>query len=67
MPLPKPHKDEPQEKFISRCMGDKEANKTFPKQPQRAGVCFTIWKESKKKKAKGSDSSIDGIDIFVVE
>jgi len=44
MPIPKPKKGEKEQKFISRCMGDKIMNKEYPDQKQRAGVCYTQWK-----------------------
>lgn len=66
MPLPKVKKGQKEQDFISDCMGDKEANKKFPDQKQRAGVCFSIWKQSKKKKAKADDDTIEGIDIVVI-
>lgn len=71
MPLSSPKKDESQKDFIKSCMGDKEANKTFPDQKQRAAVCYGIWKKSKsKKKVKASEDGIGGIDeidIIVVD
>lgn len=46
MPLPMPRKGETQEDFHHRCMGDTEANKTFPDQKQRNAVCFSQWREA---------------------
>lgn len=39
MPIPKPHKNEKHDKFISRCMGDKVMNKEYPDQKQRYAIC----------------------------
>lgn len=55
MPLPKPTPSElkdndGQKKFISKCMGSPIMNKEFPKQEQRAGVCYSILRQAKKKK-----------------
>jgi len=47
MPLPKPREGEDEEEFISRCMGDDEANEEFPEQEQRAGYCYTAWEDNK--------------------
>jgi protease-4 len=46
MPLPTPREGETQDDFISRCMGDDEANSTFPDQEQRSAVCFRQWREA---------------------
>ncbi len=56
MPLPRPSKNEKQDEFISRCAGDTMMNKDFPETKQRVAVCYSQWKQAKKKKvAKGSD------------
>lgn len=54
MPLPKPHKNEEQQEFVSRCAGDDTMVKEFPNQKQRLGVCYSIFKQSKKRKSKAS-------------
>lgn len=43
--MPVPGKKETQDDFISRCMGDDEANSSFPNQDQRAAFCFSQWRE----------------------
>ena len=48
--MPSPHKNEQEKEFISRCMGDSEANKTFPDQKQRAAFCYSQWRNKDKKK-----------------
>jgi hypothetical protein len=50
MPIPKPRDGESQKDFISRCMGDKTMHKEYPKEMQRAGVCYESWRAPKKKK-----------------
>jgi hypothetical protein len=45
MPIPKPSKGEKESDFISRCMGNAVMVKDYPKQKQRAGVCYTQWKD----------------------
>ena len=37
--VPKRRKDEERDKFISRCMGDPEMRRSFPKQDQRFAIC----------------------------
>lgn len=54
MPIPKKRKDESDKEFVSRCMGDSTMNKEFPDQKQRAAVCYSKLKTSKKKSAKAS-------------
>lgn len=48
MPIPRPRKKEKQKDFISRCMDNEVMKTDYPKQKQRAGVCYTSWKTSKK-------------------
>lgn len=43
MPIPSPSKDEKQEDFISRCMGDDVMNKEYPDEKQRYAVCRSKW------------------------
>ncbi len=47
MPLPTPNENESEQDFIPRCMGDETANADFPKQEQRAAVCYRQWRERK--------------------
>jgi hypothetical protein len=49
--MPSPQPDEKQYDFIHRCMGDPEANKTFPEQEQRVAFCYSQWRDRFKKKA----------------
>jgi hypothetical protein len=57
MYMPSPAKTgETESEFVSRCMGDSNMNKEFPDQKQRAAVCFSKYKQAKKRnKAKGSE------------
>lgn len=56
MPIPSPHSKEKQSEFISRCAGDSVMNKEYPDSKQRVAVCYSQWKQAKKKKeSKGSD------------
>lgn len=48
MPIPTPKKDEKQNDFVSRCMGDSVMNKDYPNQKQRAAICYSQWGNSKK-------------------
>lgn len=43
--MPNPNPDEKKEAYISRCMGSKESNKSFPKPDQRAAFCYSNWKK----------------------
>ncbi len=52
MPIVKPKKNEPQATYISRCI--KSLAKTDPKMPnkQRVAICYSTWRESKKKQSE---------------
>ena len=41
MPLPKPRKNETEEKFVERCMADDIMIAEFPDQKQRLAVCYS--------------------------
>ncbi|MCX6013513.1 MAG: hypothetical protein NTV30_08935 [Chloroflexi bacterium] len=41
--MPIPNVDEKKDDFLSRCMGDKEANNTFPRNDQRYAFCISQW------------------------
>ena len=72
MPLPNPGDSESQSEFISRCMGNAQAQEDFPDQEQRAGVCHSIWrnrdKEGKMEIKHGSLKKLteDGEGIAVI-
>jgi len=48
MPIPSPKKKEKQDKYISRCMSTLKGE--FKDQKQRAAVCFSEWRKSKRMK-----------------
>lgn len=50
MPIPKPKKNEKQGEFISRCISA-QSEENIPNK-QKVAICFTTWKESKKKGKK---------------
>jgi hypothetical protein len=54
MPLPKPRKQESEQEFVSRCMGDDMMNKDFKDQKQRAAVCYSQFKSRKTIKGEAS-------------
>ena len=67
MPNPKPN--EQKDEFIKRCMGDSEANQSFPDANQRYAFCQSQWDESKLnafKRLLGSGQliSFDYDDVF---
>lgn len=41
--MPDPNPGETREQFISRCMGDDEARRTFPRRAQRYRFCESQW------------------------
>ena len=52
MPIPKPIFNEEKKKFIARCMGNHTMRTEFSDQKQRAGVCYTEWRNRKKETVK---------------
>lgn len=44
MPLPKPRKNENENNFVERCMGDPKMVQEYPDSKQRVAVCHTQWK-----------------------
>ncbi len=64
MPIPKPRKNEKEDKFIGDCMGDPTLMKDFPNQKQRYAVCKTTFDRAKKAKAsEGEDSDVNWLDM----
>jgi hypothetical protein len=47
MPIPKPRKDEDNQKFVSRCMSDETMKKDYKDTKQRVSVCLGQTKKSK--------------------
>lgn len=56
MPLPAPRKNEKQDEFISRCMGDETTVADFPDNDQRAAVCFRQWRGEKANASMRADA-----------
>ena len=50
MPLPKPTEGESERAFVGRCMADTTMRREFPRQDQRAGVCYAQYRRGKEKK-----------------
>lgn len=50
MPIPSARKDETEQEFVSRCMGDDMMVKEYKDQKQRAAICYRQFDERKKKK-----------------
>ena len=46
--MPSPRDNETRDDFISRCMGDDEANRDFPDQSQRFAFCNSQWENRDK-------------------
>ena len=47
--MPLPQKDEKQDDYISRCMGDAEMNAKHADEKQRAAVCHSYWRDKTQK------------------
>jgi hypothetical protein len=45
MPIPKPHKNEDHNKFVSRCMGDEVMKKDYSDPKQRVAICLSQTKD----------------------
>lgn len=54
MPIPRPRSGETRDAFISRCMGNDTMNREYPDNQQRAGVCYTQWRQ----KVKGNEKQL---------
>tara|TARA_Y100001951_G_scaffold66975_1_gene53971 strand:- start:103 stop:321 length:219 start_codon:yes stop_codon:yes gene_type:complete len=52
--MPSPRKNEGERDFVSRCMSDDKAKNSFPDQKQRAGFCFSQWKNKNKSKSSST-------------
>ena len=57
MPMPKPKKNEKEDKFIERCIGDDVMKDEFDDEKQRLAVCYDIWKKSKEEKNMGKQET----------
>lgn len=56
--MPQPQKDESQEEYVSRCMGDSEMNSKHPNTDERAAVCYSMYRQHKAK--AWIDESLNG-------
>lgn len=67
--MPNPNPTETKDEFIKRCMGDSEANHSFPDSEQRYAFCQSQWDEDKlaafkRYKGAGKKISFDYDDVF---
>jgi len=60
MPIPKPKKNQKEDKYIGDCMSDSQMGKDFPNQKQRYAVCKTTFDRAKK--AKASEDEVNWLD-----
>jgi len=47
--MPNPRKGEKRAAYVSRFMGSKEAQRSFPNGKQRAKVAYSKWRDRKNK------------------
>ena len=47
MPMPMPRKNEKEDEYISRCMGNETMVTDFSDNNQRAAVCYSNWRRAK--------------------
>lgn len=47
--MPTPRQGETEAGFVSRCMGDVEARRSFPDQSQRTAFCFSTYRRARRK------------------
>jgi len=52
MPMSFPRKSQTQSEFINSCLSNKTMQQEFPDQKQRVAVCYSQWREYKKKSVK---------------
>jgi HK97 family phage prohead protease len=64
MPIPKPTKDEKQDDFISRCMGDDVMVKDYPDEKQRAAICYSQWDKKEAKSKSEEDIELRTFDVI---
>lgn len=63
--MPMPNENESEEQFISRCMGDDEANSTFPNDEQRLAFCYSQWNQ--KATYRGEEINLTPTDAMAEE
>lgn len=56
--MPTPNENETQDEFISRCMGDPEANADFPDNDQRFAFCNSVWETDQKDKVLQEQNNV---------
>lgn len=64
MPIPKPNQNEKQSEFISRCIS--YISDEYNDNKQAAAVCFTTWKEHKKKNKNDNFDNYIKRDISII-
>jgi len=67
MPIPKPKKDESEDDFIERCMGNDTMNEDYPDNKQRLAVCFSQWKNKENKSMDTERRYIDAGECRLLE
>ncbi|MEK6884146.1 MAG: hypothetical protein AABY22_31240 [Nanoarchaeota archaeon] len=57
--MPSVRKNESESEYVSRCTGDTEMVREFSDQKKRIAVCYSLYKQSKKKLSKSSAKIIN--------
>lgn len=57
--MPYPTKNEKHDKYMERCLSNKEMNTKFPDAKQRYAVCQSYWDNRNKAKAEIVNNSIE--------
>jgi len=52
MPIPTPNPGESEREFISRCMSSDVMQREYPRQDQRAAVCYSSFRRAREKVAR---------------
>ena len=65
MPIPKPRRNEPEDKFIARCMADPTMLQEYEDDKQRAGVCYSQWRKPEEEHMadKKATETFTGVEI----
>lgn len=63
MPLPKPKEGETEKEFIARCMADDIMNEEHPDEEERAGICYSQWRNKSLNQIKNIINEIKALDL----
>jgi hypothetical protein len=66
MPLPSPKGKQKEDSFVQKCMSSETMTKEYPNDKQRVAVCYSQYKQAKKKSKASEEPEWDESKSYII-